>query len=253
MAKPLLRHEHIAIRAAMSLRSKWYRMKYAISKTFLRVGLGAMAPFLGRERRFTAHYIGNVWNDSESFSGPGSRRDSQCVKDALEQLSAVTMQFGIRSVADIPCGDFNWISAFLAAHPEVDYIGYDIVAQLIERNRREFPLRQFAKLDIVAEIPPPADLILCKDLFNHLRFDDVARAIANMRASRTKYLLASNNFGYANRELWRIPWLRSRHLDLTKAPLHYPPPICKTHYLGLWFLQDMKPQTQLATAGQPSQ
>jgi hypothetical protein len=193
-----------------------------------------------RKATFTYYYATNHWADPESRSGPGSRKDSGSVQHALAALSDITRRFAIRSVADIPCGDFNWIHAYLEAHPEVDYTGFDVVAALVERNRRAFPGRKFARFDIVERVPPATDLIFCKDLFNHLTSGEIVRAIANMRASGSTYLLASNNFAYPNTELIRGPRHSSRHVDLTAAPFHYPPPLWNSHYLGLWQLASLQ-------------
>jgi hypothetical protein len=189
---------------------------------------------------FTRYYDKNHWADPESRSGPGSRQNSPQVRHALLTLSAITEQYGIRTLADIPCGDFNWIGTYLSAWPSVEYTGFDIVAKLVKQNQMTFPDRQFARLDIVVEVPPPSDLIFCKDLLNHLETAEIVQAIANMRRSGSKYLLASNNFGYVNEEMKRSRYDSSRHVDLTAAPFHYPQPTWHDHYLGLWRLADME-------------
>ena len=193
-----------------------------------------------RKRNFTYIYDTNYWSDPESRSGPGSRRDSGSVRHVLDVLATVTERYAIRTIADIPCGDFNWIGAYLEAWPEVDYVGFDIVDELIKRNRENHPGRRFALLDIVTAIPPRSDLILCKDLINHLETGEIIEAIANMRRSGSKYLLATNNFGYPNSKLFRSRFNASRHVDITTAPFHYPAPLWHDHYLGLWQLADLE-------------
>ena len=194
----------------------------------------------GRKVRFTDYYNRNHWADSESRSGAGSRRDSRQVQHALATLAAITECYAIRTIADVPCGDFNWIGAYLDAHPGVAYVGFDIVAKLVERNRRTFPARRFAELDIVTSVPPPSDLIFCKDLINHLEEGEIVQAVANMRRSRSKYLLATNNFGIPNSRLKRGRYISSRHVDLTLAPYFYDKPLWHDHYFGLWLLADME-------------
>lgn len=195
-----------------------------------------------RLKMFAYYYSINVWGDPETRSGPGSRKDCLAVTHSLEMLSTFTEQHDIRSIIDIPCGDFNWMSTYLEMHPEVAYNGFDIVHDLVERNRRVFPGYEFSQLDIVKSVPPPADLIFCKDLLNHLSRDEIVLAISNMRASGAKYLLATNNFGYPdpNEELERSAVHNSRHVDLTVAPFHYSKALWNSHYLGLWHLPDME-------------
>lgn len=219
--------------------SKPTMSKPTMSKPTWRDRLRRMIPALGRARRFTQYYDTNHWADPESRSGPGSRQDSPQVLHALEALATVTERYAIRSIADIPCGDFNWMGAYLKAWPDVEYSGFDIVAKLVDRNRRVFPGRRFARLDIVVSVPPPADLIFSKDLINHLEDREIVQAVAHMRRSGSAYLLATNNFGYVNVPLTRDRYHSSRHVDLTAAPFHYPRPLWHDHYLGLWRLADM--------------
>ncbi len=210
---------------------------------------------IGRAARFTQYYAINQWADSESRSGAGSRQDSPSVRHALETLSEVTNRYSIRTMADIPCGDFNWMSTHLSAWPAVDYIGFDIVGRLVKRNQEAFPGRRFAKLDIVAMVPPPSDLIFCKDLLNHLETSEIVQTVANMRRSGSKYLLASNNFGYPNQKLTRSRYISSRHVDLMAAPFHCSQPIWHDHYFGLWLLADMEcrsPVIDAPPAARPS-
>jgi hypothetical protein len=188
---------------------------------------------------FTYVYEANVWLDTESRSGIGSRRDSRSVADTMEALEMMYQTRGVRTISDIPCGDFNWMPLFLSKHSDVDYQGYDIVAPLIKRNRAEFPNTKFNLFDIVADVPPKTDLILCKDLLNHLSFDDVRRALSNMKASGSTWLIASNNFGFRNVELEMNLAGATRHLDICQRPLNYPAPVWRTHYLGLWRLADL--------------
>jgi len=195
----------------------------------------------GLKDRFTEVFLYNHWGDSESASGWGSRRDSPSVKAALEALRFITQKYEISSMNDIPCGDFNWIHEFLNEFPKIGYRGFDIVDPLIERNRQLFPQFNFGVLDVTSDIPPKADLIFCKDLVNHLTHSDIARAVGNMKASGSTYLLATNNFGFQNVELPENTGGASRHLDLTAAPFNFPAPIWNTHYLALWRLADLAP------------
>jgi hypothetical protein len=195
---------------------------------------------LGRKLEFYLAYRENRWGDSESRSGIGSRRDSGSVQHSLKMLEYLTALLQLTSIADIPCGDFNWIHAYLERHPDVSYVGYDIVRSLVSRNRRLFAPVRFELLDIVSTVPARADLIFCKDLLNHLEDHEIGRAIANMQLSGSTWLLASNNFDYPNVPLRRDRYRDTRHVDLAAAPFGYPQPAWHDHYLGLWRLSDMQ-------------
>lgn len=189
--------------------------------------------------RFTNLFTKARWLSLESASGPGSDRESACVAHAVEVLHAVTRDFGIRSIADVPCGDFNWMDLFLAAHPGIDYVGYDIVDALIAQNRARHPGRRFEVLDITTQVPPPADLMFSKDLVNHLFERDVWAALHNMAASGSRYLMITSNTGEENSELELLTPRSSRHLDLAAWPYLLPEPIHADGYLSMWRTTDV--------------
>jgi hypothetical protein len=172
-------------------------------------------------------------------SGPGSDHGSGSVAHTALLLHRFIPELGVRTLADIPCGDFHWMGQTLIQHPGVEYVGYDIVEPLIARNGRMHPGRSFVVLDIVTEVPPRADLILCKDLVNHLYERDVRSALRNMVASGSTWLLITSNTGYENLELEMLAPGASRELDLAAPPYDLPPPVYGDHYLSLWRLADV--------------
>ena len=68
------------------------------------------------------------------------------------------------------------------------YIGADIVGPIIERNRELFPKLDFQVLDICHDALPESNLLVCRDLFVHLCYEDIELAIANIKASKFEYL-----------------------------------------------------------------
>ncbi|HEY3619397.1 MAG TPA: class I SAM-dependent methyltransferase [Candidatus Sulfotelmatobacter sp.] len=190
--------------------------------------------------RFTQVFEENLWGDSETVSGWGSRKDSPSVAAAISALEIAKTTANFMSINDIPCGDFNWIEKFLRNVPEICYRGFDIVSALIHKNKMLYPNYEFELLDVTSTLPPRADLILSKDFFNHLTYADVKKALANMKKSHSGYLLASNNFDVVNEELPANAGSSSRHLDLCAEPFNLPVPIWRTHYMGLWKFSDIK-------------
>ncbi len=138
---------------------------------------------------FTRAYVLNLWEDPESRSGPGS---TLARTEALRsQVPALFAELGIRSVLDVGCGDFNWFRTLDLG--EIDYTGVDVVAELIEENRKRYggPHRRFLPLEIATEVPPRADLAFCRDCWVHLPNAQILAAIKNLRASGAAYLLAT--------------------------------------------------------------
>ncbi len=199
--------------------------------------------------RFTTLFTKARWVSLESASGPGSDRESECVAHAIAVLAKVARDFGIRSLADVPCGDFNWMGLFLEDHPGIDYVGYDIVDALVAQNRAANTDRRFEVLDITVEVPPPADLMFSKDLVNHLFERDVWSALRNMAASGSRYLMITSNTGYENSELELLTPRSSRHLDLAAWPYLLPEPVYADGYLSMWRTEAVAARLAAVDAG----
>lgn len=192
--------------------------------------------------KFTTVYYSNLWGARESRSGAGSIHGSRCVTFACEALGRAVREQGVRSLHDIPCGDLYWMRDLLPRLGDVRYVGFDIVRAVVARNRRRHPQYDFHVLDVTTEVPPAADLIFCKDLFNHLTEPDVVRAIRNMQRSGSKFLLASNNPGWENTPLSLSSGM-SRHIDITAPPFNYPAPLWTvSDHVSLWRLDELNQQ-----------
>lgn len=132
----------------------------------------------------------NLWQSDESVSGGGSTvAFTASIRASLAEWLA---RREIRSLVDLPCGDFNWMR--LVTFPEgMAYTGIDIVPALIETNTAKYAAlgRNFELGDIIAGPVPAAEAYFCRDVFIHFPNDAVEKSIANVRAAGAKYLLAS--------------------------------------------------------------
>ena len=182
------------------------------------------------EQLFTEIYHRNTFGGVESRSGHGSNlRNTATLRAALPALLA---RLGVRSVLDIPCGDFYWMK-------EVElgvelYIGADIVGALVESNNQRFGAvsRIFRQLDITTDDLPRVDLILCRDCLVHFSDADVFRALDNLKRSGSTYLLTTTfTARKRNEDIVTGEW---RPLNLEIAPFNFPPPleIINEGYLG---------------------
>ena len=169
---------------------------------------------------FERIYAQNGWGDGESRSGFGSdEKQTEAIRAVLPGLFS---ELGVKSVLDVPCGDFNWMRLLGL---EIDYLGADIVRAVIERNRRlyEKPGRRFQLLDVTRDTIPKVDIILCRDLLVHLSFRDIRAALSNISRSGVRYLLTTtfpsrNTNGDIETGQWRP-------LNLQRPPFSFPPPI----------------------------
>jgi 2-polyprenyl-3-methyl-5-hydroxy-6-metoxy-1,4-benzoquinol methylase len=137
---------------------------------------------------FTEIYESNSWTSSESRSGLGSELIS--TETIRKELPEVFKKFNIKSVLDIPCGDFNWMNN--VDLKEVHYIGADIVENMIEDNKNNFKDYEFKVLDITEDDLPEVDLIFARDILGHFDYENIEKTIKNIIRSGSKYLLTTS-------------------------------------------------------------
>lgn len=197
---------------------------------------------------FVGIYKKNIFGSKESRSGSGSTMEQTAyIRGVLPDLFK---KYDVKSVLDVPCGDFNWMKHVdLSA---VNYTGGDIVPDLIKNNNELYASdnKKFSMLNIITDDLPKVDLILCRDCLVHLKFEDGLNAIRNFKRSGATYLLTTTfTERDGNEELYGI-W---RTLNLQKAPYNLPAPVemineaCtegRMKYtdksLGLWKLSDIQ-------------
>lgn len=166
------------------------------------------------EQVFSDIYENNKWGSEESVSGPGSSMDQTRV--VRTYLANLIDRHGIRSIFDIPCGDFNWMSRVDLS--KVHYTGADIVPELIRRNAEKFGSDnvRFVARDLTSEPIDRVDLILCRDCLMHLSNAQVVRALKNICNSSSRFLLTTGFTDTSrNGDIAHGQW---RPINLTAAP-----------------------------------
>lgn len=138
--------------------------------------------------RFKEIFDANLWQSKESVSGSGSELAS--TETLRSELPFVFLKYGIKSMLDIPCGDFNWMKEVNLKG--IDYIGADIVPDIVEINKTKFPKTKFRILDLTTDILPQVDLIFVRDCLGHLSNANLDKAIKNIIRSKSKYLLVTS-------------------------------------------------------------
>jgi glycosyltransferase involved in cell wall biosynthesis len=169
-----------------------------------------------------------------------------------QQLPTLIKNLNIKSFLDAPCGDWYWMQHLNLAVEQ--YIGIDIVDDLIKKNNEKFSSTsiKFSKINIIHDPLPKVDLIFSRDCLVHLNFHDALQTIANFKSSAAKYLLTTTfTKRDANHDLigesafWRP-------LNLQLPPFNFPPPQLLINEqcsegaggftdksLGLWLLSEI--------------
>lgn len=179
--------------------------------------------FQSAQQVFNEIYQTNTWGDSDSRSGPGSNRlQTELIRNKLPGLFG---ELEIQSLLDIPCGDFHWMKDVDLNN--IDYLGADIVSELIQDNRNRFGKSRnavrFETLDLMSSSLPRVDLIFCRDCLVHLSFKDIFRALQNICDSGSKFLLTTTfTDRLINADIITGQW---RVLNLQRLPFELPLPV----------------------------
>ena len=173
------------------------------------------------EKKFIKIYKTNFWGDRESISGPGSNIKN--TKETIHLLKKIIKKYNVKKILDAPCGDFIWMYKVLNKMPYLKYIGIDIVNDLIEYNNKQYgkPNIKFYKKDILNNLFPKCDLIICRDFLIHLSNKDIKKFLKNLKSSNFKFLLINGYEAKSKRIINKeIVTGDFRELDIFKYPVN---------------------------------
>lgn len=168
---------------------------------------------------FTSYYRKNSWHGKESVSGPGS--DYEQTKFLIPELEVLLKNLNIKTMLDIPCGDFNWMKRVDLG--KIKYHGGDIVDELINKNNHKYGNAsvKFSVIDLVNDKLPKVDLIMVRDCLVHLPTNDVMKALNNIKDSGSTYLLTTNFLWENPSSNKDIPVGGWRRINLEKTPYNF--------------------------------
>lgn len=139
---------------------------------------------------FERIYRRNLWHGIETRSGPGSGTES--TRRLAPQVGALVESLDA-TVLDLGCGEGTW-------QPEMpDYLGLDVSPWAVTAARRHHPERHYARW-LPGEALPHRDLVLCRDVMQHLSVKDGLMLLEAIRSTGARYLLASMYAGGVNRD-----------------------------------------------------
>ena len=162
-----------------------------------------------------------LWGQNcESVSGPGSSLDA--TKNLRENLPFFFQKYHIKSILDIPCGDFNYMKEIDLSG--ISYLGADIVKELIGQNQLKYPKVNFQVMDLLQDELPLVDMIICRDCLFHMPFDLIKKALVNFKKSGSKYILTTSHT-WKNFQPKDIQLGDFRKLNLQMPPINLPAPL----------------------------
>jgi len=193
----------------MSKKSLFLQAKMFVNKRIDKIIFKNMS----REEIFTHIHEKNRWERDEDV-------DFELMKALRDELPQLLKKLQVKSLLDIPCGDFSWLSSVDLGF--FDYTGGDIVELMIQNNTKHYAneKRRFLKLDILRDVIPKADLVLSLYLLIHLPIEDCLKSFKNIKKTGAKYLLIDT---YPSvKENKDVQTGMYRPLNLNIAPFFFP-------------------------------
>ncbi len=148
---------------------------------------------------FTKIYKEKLWGDSGNAFNSGSGSDYANSQSYINLINNFLDEKNIKIIVDLGCGDYRVASKFNLK--ERAYIGCDIVDDLIKRNNKIFSNKNisFICLDVIEDEIPKGDLLLIRQVLQHLSNDDISNLIKKIKIRKAfKYIIVTDELPISN-------------------------------------------------------
>jgi SAM-dependent methyltransferase len=153
--------------------------------------------YLGRlplHEAFDKVYERGLWKQGKSLSGVGS--EGFLAERYITLVRDYAVKYDLRTVLDAGCGDFS-VGSQLAANFE-RYTAVDVSGHIIEINKRRYSGPKwenvtFSTADLTATPFPAADLVLIRQVMQHLTNLQIEKILANLDASSWRRALITED------------------------------------------------------------
>ena len=165
---------------------------------------------------FNRIYAEGTWGRDVTGTGTsGTGSTLEITREYRAFVEDFIKTHAITSVVDAGCGDWTFSSAMNWG--DASYLGVDIASEVIDavREKHERGKIRFRVGDITDELPA-ADLLISKDVLQHLSNEMVHRFIRNnLKKGKYKWVILTNDRGSKNGD---TPNGGYRAIDLASAP-----------------------------------
>ena len=155
-------------------------------------------PFAGPKSVSTAaqQIFTRIYDRNEWVFGSGEGSLPRTTGEYRTFLQSFLREKNIRSVTDAGCGD--WQFSQMIDWAGIEYTGVDVVPDVIEKNEKQFAASSihFRCQDLLTEELPPADLLILKDVLQHLPFTAISRILSF--SPQYRFILVTNDAATAN-------------------------------------------------------
>jgi SAM-dependent methyltransferase len=195
------------------------RFRYFLFFLVFVVNIAGVEKIVPNSVVFSDIYERGEWGVDENQKGnSGTGSDPRNARPYISFLKNYLEDHAIKSVVDLGCGDWrlgqqiNWNG--------ITYIGIDVVESVVSENIKHFGTANisFVKADVTEYMLPKADLLICKDVLQHLPYKDIHNVVKQL--NKYKHCIVVNDVDPIKLtcENVDIPRGHYRCLDLTQPP-----------------------------------
>lgn len=165
------------------------------SKDFLRdIFFGFIIKNLKGKKKFEYIYKLNYWKSGKSLSKSGYGSELENTKQIIKSLSKFIKNHRIKTILDIPCGDFNWFQKM--EFNDLEYTGADVVEEIIKNNNKKYRQKNinFKVLDVLNDNLGNYDLIFNRDCLIHFNDKEIFQVLKNISKTKSKFFATTTYF-----------------------------------------------------------
>jgi hypothetical protein len=141
--------------------------------------------------KFSLIYRLNFW-----INGSGSGSTLNNTLSYNDFLINFISKYKISNIVDIGCGDWQSSYKIYEHYENINYVGFDCVKKIIDRNTLKYPKYKFSFIDVIDnfELIPNCDLFIIKDVLQHWDTESIYTFLDNLISNKCfKYILITNN------------------------------------------------------------
>jgi Methyltransferase domain len=211
--------------------------------------------FFGLKRKnpediFSDVYKKNTWGGDPGTFYSGSGTDHPNVVLYIEHLVEFIQSRNIHSIVEIGCGDFTIMQEVLE-RVHVHYTGADIVPDLIRHHQETYgnEKRKFIQLNAAKDDLPVADMIIIRQVLQHLSNDDIQKILPKF--SKYKYAYITEHLPVTDDVEHNLDKITGPHIRMrvnSGVFIDKPPFNCKNVSVLFEYRQDDKLKRKLVPA-----